>query len=211
MAAFLESRDALPHPMCGIERQFREPRTLGRREVVMKYDEQEELEATGEWLLKINTVGFSEDLMYVPSELTKMGVMPPPVDVVDRLNQLREIDPVLNRADHGIVELAVEHPPSSVLVLERPQKVEAILEVVVEVSLPEPKLVSDYDSLGPWGWVESLEKMIEDSVKAVLAPEPGLHTFNELASLTHWTQRGRGKRARSSVRSTAQRNQHPGA
>lgn len=171
----------------------------------MRYDEKEELELTGEWLLRINSVGFADDLMYVPSELTKMGVMPPPVDVVDRLNQLRQTDRVPNGADRGIVE---QSQASSVLVLERPKTVEdqelTILEMAPEVApLVESTLVFDYEGFGPWEWVEPLERMLEDAIKAVLTPEPGLHTFNQLASLTRSTRRGRGKRARSGGRSTA--------
>lgn len=166
----------------------------------MRYDEKEELEATGEWLLRINTVGFSEDLMYVPSELTKMGVMPPPIDVVDRLHQLR----VPDRMDRGIVEHVVEQP-SAVMVLERPAVIDPILEMVSEVvPLVESTLVFDYDNFGPWEWAEPLEQMLENSIRAVFTPEPGLNVFNELVSLTHPpTTRVRGKRARSSGKSIA--------
>lgn len=47
----------------------------------MRYNEKEEIEVTGEWLLRISEAGFSEELMYVPSQLTKLGVAP--IDVVD--------------------------------------------------------------------------------------------------------------------------------
>lgn len=163
--------------------------TTGSRKVVMKYDEKEELEATGEWLFRIKSVGFAEDLMYVPSELTKMGVIPPPVDVVNRLNRLRENDHVADTVDHDIVEASAERASSSVLLLERPKDVET-------------PLVFDYDNFGPWEWAEPLEKMVENSIKSVLAPEPGLDIFNELASLAYPVKRARGKRVRSNVRPT---------
>lgn len=56
----------------------------------MRYNEIEELESTREWLLRFNEAGFSEELMYVPSQLSKLGVAP--IDVVDRLDWLKEID-----------------------------------------------------------------------------------------------------------------------
>lgn len=143
----------------------------------MRYNEREEIEATSEWLLRITEAGFSEDLMYVPSELTKMGVIPSPVDVVDRLHKLRSSDPMRDMVDHGIVEVVEE--------------AEAIVEMV------EP-LVFDYNSFGPWEWVDHLNS---DPIESVLSLEPGLHVFNKLASLTHSMKRGRGKRARSGVKS----------
>lgn len=68
----------------------------------MRYNETEELEATGEWLLRFNDVGFSEELLYVPSQLSKLGVAP--VDVVDRLAWLREKDHDTNGSDHDKIE-----------------------------------------------------------------------------------------------------------
>lgn len=67
--------------MCGIERQFRDPETPGRRKAVMRYDEKEEIEKTDRWLLRINEAKVSDELLYVPSELSRLGVAPR--DVVD--------------------------------------------------------------------------------------------------------------------------------
>lgn len=61
----------------------------------MRYDEKEEIEATGEWLMRINKAGFSEELVYFPSRLAELGVAPR--DVVDRQEWLRD-------HYHGIVE-----------------------------------------------------------------------------------------------------------
>ena len=63
----------------------------------MIYDEEEEIESTKEWLIKFNSTGYSEELLYVPSQLSKLGVAP--IDVADKLNWLRE---------HGTVKEPVE-------------------------------------------------------------------------------------------------------
>jgi len=174
--------------------------TTDRREVVMGYDEQEELTATGEWLLKINEVGFSEELHYVPSQLAKLGVAP--VDVVDRL-------PWLKKQGRGTIQVQPERPVSKELVLvgrsapvavmdriEAPVSVldefEVELEISVEVFAP---LALDYDSCGPWEWSGKIESMIEDAIRSVLDPEPDLLVFNELSALTR-KRKGR-RRARA--------------
>lgn len=149
----------------------------------MRYDEKEELEATGEWLLRINSAGFSEELTYVPSYLSRVGVAP--VDVVDRLDYLRDCDRIESRA-------RLAGAPSSVMVLERPQIIEA-----------EADTILDYDSYGMWEWAGPIEEILEESFRALLTPEPGLYEFNELASLARSAKRTRGKRARSSARPIA--------
>ena len=58
----------------------------------MRYDEKEEIKATGEWLLSINQAGFSEELMYVPSQLSKMAVEESD-DSVEKL-EYRSIAPI---------------------------------------------------------------------------------------------------------------------
>lgn len=160
----------------------------------MKYNEKDELEATGEWLLRINDVGFAEELTYVPSYLSKVGIAP--VDVVDRLDWLRS---------RGSIKTSAVVGTAPVLVLER-SRVEEVAEVVVvaevaEICPPEESTsVFDCDTLAPWEWFDPMA-VIEDTFKYVFDPEPGLHVFNNLASLMRsTTRRGRGKRARSSVK-----------
>lgn len=170
--------------------------TTGRREAVMGYDEKEEIEATGEWLLRIKKVGFSEELEYVPSRLAKMGVAP--IDVVDSLDWLRDADRTEASAP---VELFAERRMSPVLVLERPEEVQTApvvvqealeeeLETLMEGSGVEP-FALDYEVYGLWEWVGKVEAMIEDRIRAVLDPEPGLLEFNELSSLM---RRRKGRR-----------------
>jgi hypothetical protein len=198
--------------MCGIERQFREPRSLAHREVVVRYNTKEEIEATGEWLLRINEAETPEELLYVPSELSKMGVAP--IDVVDRLDYLRELrqkkaanvtpEPVVEDA-HGYV-YAPEEPEAE----EEPAPEELEAEEYVEMlqELPhtpvaEPAaLVLDYDGYGAWEWAEPIEKMVEDAILAVFDLCPDVPDFNLLASEMRPKQpRAKGKRARSAPRS----------
>jgi hypothetical protein len=162
--------------------------TKGRRKAVMKYDEKEEIEATGEWLLRIKKVGFSEELEYVPSRLAKMGVAP--IDVVDQLDRLRDASVKTSAA----VEIFSETQTSPVLVLERLEEVieaELVLEPAAIERKPEPlmiegsevqTLVLDYDVYGPWEWLGKVEVIIEDAIKSVFDLEPGLFEFNELSS-----------------------------
>lgn len=185
-------------PDGGHEWQDRESQTLGRREAVMGYDEKEEIEATGEWLLRIKKVGFSEELQYVPSRLAKMGVAP--IDVVDQLDRLRDASAKAS----ATAELFAERRMSPVLVLERPVAVieaELVSEPVVLEEEPEPLMIEgseaqniplDYDVYGPWKWLGEVEDMIEHSIKSVLDPEPGLLLFNEL-SLSMRRRKGRRK------------------
>lgn len=175
----------------------------------MGYNEREELEATREWLLRINKAGFSEELEYVPSELSKLGVAP--VDVVDRLDWLRDRDSI-----KAIVE--------PVVVKELVQQVEAIGSTApvlapdkTEEELPNPSvvveaksLVFDYDSFGPWEWAAgTIEEMIEEAIKSVLDPEPGLEKFNELSSkvrknlVSPILRKGKRRRAAMSARTTS--------
>jgi len=140
----------------------------------MKYDEKEELEKTSEWLLRINKAGFSEELEYVPSELSKLGVAP--VDVVDRLDYLRDRGTVVIVEEvHDDAEEQEETVPDSAL--------EEVFESPI-VAVAE-SLILDYDSFGPWEWASgTIEEMIQEAIMGILDPEPGLHEFNDLSSLT---------------------------
>ncbi len=136
----------------------------------MGYDEEEELEATGEWIMRVNEAGFSEELEYVPSQLAKLGVAPK--DVVDRLDWLRE---------HGSIETATN------VATRRQVKPVSVLEK------PEAQMDGlDYDSFGPWEWFSAFDNMIEDSMKSTRETEPGLADFNMLiANETRLSKRGR--------------------
>lgn len=173
----------------------------------MKYDAKEEILATGEWLMKINEAEVAEELLYVPSQLERMGVAPR--DVVDLLPYLRnraKIEPrVETRRAVGRASVPTRTTPA-VLVLE---KVEVPPVPELGASAPvETERVSE-----PWDWTTPVEISIEE----MLRPEPGLPAFNQLASLTHREPpkpapvvqpsvdepaRVRGKRARA--RGTAQ-------
>lgn len=143
----------------------------------MRYDEREELEATGEWLLRINGAGFSEELTYVPSKLAELGVAPK--DVVDRLEWLRE---------HKIEEPVAE-------TTEQETTQDSVSE---EVETEKDSLTSYYDSFGPWEWVGQIEKKVEECMNSFLDPEPGLPDFNQTAAFTRQSRR-RGKTARAAV------------
>lgn len=182
------------------EREFRESRPSGRRKAVMRYNETEELEATSEWLMRVNGVGFSEELMYVPSQLTKLGVAP--VDVVDRLEWLRENDHDTNRSDHDkmgdvpeiVQEAELEVEPASEVQLELALAVEMLEERPRADVLEVESLVLDYNRYGAWEWAGPMEKMVEDAIIGIRNLELGLHEFNELARPK---KRIRGKRARA--------------
>ncbi len=165
--------------MCGIERQFREPRSLARRKAVMRYDEKEEIELTGEWLLRISNAGFSEELMYVPSQLTKLGVAP--IDVADRLRKSDQAATV----DQEVAAVAI-----SVFVPEMEDGLISPVDETVGLKL-------DYDGYGAWEWAEPIEKMVEDAIFAIFSPDPKLPNFNQLISVAKTRQRSRGKRARA--------------
>ncbi len=172
----------------------------------MRYNEKEEIEATGEWLMRIGKVGFSEELTYIPSDLSRMGVAPR--DVVDRLDYLRSRCG-LDGGDHGRVEAAVLDKPE-VVVVEELVKELPVLEVetlegrpIIPVAESSLSLVFDYDSHGPWLWMEPNERLLEEALSAVLDPEPGLHEFNELAAEVRIMSqaKARGRRARVAVAS----------
>lgn len=157
----------------------------------MRYDEKTEIESTREWMLRFHEAEVSEELMYIPSELWKLGVAPQ--DVVDRLDWLREIkNHGTNESDHDTIE--VEEPPSEEEPVEEPEDVVPV--EVVEVSTEGLSLLALYDSYGAWEWAEPVEKMIEHSIAAVFDLEPGLPDFNGLAILTRSRKRARGKKAR---------------
>lgn len=153
----------------------------------MRYNTKEELESTKEWFLRVNQAGFSDELMYVPSELNKLGVAP--IDVVDRLDWLREIkDHGTDGSDHDILE---EDEPES----EEP----VVEDVVAEAPIAEPHSLSlVYESYGAWEWAGPIERLIEDSLHSMLDLEPGLPAFNSLAILTRSKRRAKGKKARAS-------------
>lgn len=156
----------------------------------MRYNEREEIEATGEWLLRINKAGISEELEYVPSQLSKLGVAP--VDVVDRLDWLRDLE-------NAETEPAKETETIESTVVPE----ETFEELPISVKVVEVEsLVLDYDSFGPWEWAAgTIEEMIEDAIKSVLDPELGLHEFNDLSSMKRETsvspipRKGRRRRA----------------
>lgn len=157
----------------------------------MGYDEREEIEATGEWLLRINKVGFSEELEYVPSELTRLGVAPK--DVVDRL-------PWLRRSSRGSMVAAPQQAQTApVMVLEREEEPE-----------PEPHIERTpdslgYDNYGPWEWFGKVEVVLEKAIIAVLDPEPELEEFTRLLSLTKSRKRGKiARTARSKGQSVSE-------
>lgn len=155
----------------------------------MKYYEAEELEATDEWFLGVNAAGISDELLFVPSELTKLGV--PPVDVVDRIGWLKQhVDRGADGSVHGTIEAepaAPELVPTVDLLEERPS-----------VHTTESgSLTLDYDGYGAWEWAEPIEKMVEDAIFAVLDSEVELPEFNVLAASCKLRPRSRGKRARA--------------
>jgi hypothetical protein len=180
----------------------------------MRYNEKEEIEATNEWLMRFDDADFSEELLYVPSTLSKLGVAP--IDVVDRLDWLRKHGRLKAESLPSVV--VGSGAPSSVMVLEKLETVqeeaEAIVATVVEEETDPLLLAStaapielkpltlDYDGFGAWEWAEPIETMIENAIFSVFDFEPGLHEFNELASSRHLAKRSRGKRARASARPT---------
>lgn len=141
----------------------------------MRYDEKEELEATGEWLLRINQAGFSEELMYVPSRLAELGVVPK--DVVDRLDWLRDTPGERQEAVEPVEVLEQEDTEQS----EEVSTPDVLEETSPLVSAEVKPLALDYESFGPWEWAETIENMIEDAIKAILDPEPDLPEFSVLA------------------------------
>lgn len=143
----------------------------------MRYDEREELEATGEWLLRINRAGFSEELTYVPSKLAELGVAPK--DVVDRLEWLRE---------HKIEEPVAE-------TTEQETTQDSVSE---EVEPEQDSLTSQDDSFGPWEWFGQIEKKAEEYMTSLFSLEPGLPDFNQTAAFARQRKR-RGKTARAAV------------
>lgn len=202
--------------MCGIERQFSEPRSLAHREVVVRYKTQDEIEATGEWLMRINEAETPEELLYVPSELSKMGVAP--IDVVDRLDYLRELrqkkaanvtpEPVVEDSYGYVFAQPEDEQDPEVEEEPAPEELEAeeyveMLQELLHTSVAEPAaLVLDYDGYGAWEWAEPIEKMVEDAILAVFDLCPDLPDFNLLASEMRPKQpRAKGKRARSASRS----------
>ena len=151
----------------------------------MRYNTKEELENTNEWFLRINEAGFSEELLYVPSQLSKLGLAP--IDVVDRLEWLKENGP--DTVDHAIVEVETEST------VEEP---EPPTVGVVDLEVGFGPLDFVYDSYGAWEWAKPVERLIEESFMAMFDLEPGLPDFNGLAILTRSRKRARGKRARAS-------------
>lgn len=180
---------------------------------MVRYNTKEEIEATGEWLLRINSAETPEELLYVPSELSKMGVAP--IDVVDRLDYLRELrqkkaaniapEPVVEDA-HGYVfahqEPEDEEEEPAPEEIEAEEYVEMLQELPLTPVVEPIALVLDYDGYGAWEWAEPIEKMVEDAILAVFDLCPDLPSFNLLASEMRPKQpRAKGKRARSAPRS----------
>lgn len=182
----------------------------------MRYNEKTELEATGEWLMRINEAGFSEELFYVPSQLSKLGVAP--VDVVDRLDWLKENRDGSDMDDHGSVEVvAHEEPedeqepeeaePEPETVADEPEALVSAVEMLEERPLPllsPPTPVAlDYDSYGAWEWAEPNEKLVEDAILALFELAADLPDFSDLALAHRPTKpRARGKRARAAKAAT---------
>lgn len=176
------------------------------RKAVMRYNEKDEVEATGEWLQRVKQAGHAEELFYVPSQLDKLGVAPR--DVVDALPWLRNRAKIESRAEQ------TEHRRAVGRASVAPRTTPAVL-VLEKVEVPEiPELVVSPE---PWDWTKPVELLIENSIKAIFVPDPELPAFTELASQAQLEtpkvkepevaplKRARGKRARTSVGST-QRN-----
>lgn len=163
-----------------------------------QYKEAYELAATDEWFLEVKAAGISDDLLFVPSELTKLGVAP--VDVVDRLGWLIKQK---NHGADGSVRGIVEAEPE---VAKEPEPVPAVdmLEERPITTIEPGSLILDYDSYGAWEWAAPIEKMVEDAMFAVIALEPELPDFNELAASCKLRPRSRGKRARAARAARAQ-------
>lgn len=141
----------------------------------MRYDTKEEIEATGEWLLKINSATIAEELMYVPSELSKLGVAP--IDVVDSLEYLREMKSHLDD----------ENEPEEEIVADSSENRSPLKEA-------EPPDMG-YDSDAAWKWAED---DYEDFLTSLFDFEPDLPEFNNLISgLRSRQSRIKGKRART--------------
>lgn len=158
----------------------------------MRYVEEDELEATNEWLLRFNEAGISDELTFVPSELIKLGV--PPVDVVDRIDWLvQQKGHGADGSGRGIVVAESE-------VAKEPEPAPAVdkLEDRLRATITEPgSLILDYDSYGAWEWAAPIEKMVEEAIFAVVDPDPELPDFSELAASCRLRPRSRGKRARA--------------
>jgi hypothetical protein len=162
----------------------------------MRYKEAEELEATGEWLMRVNSAGFADELLFVPSQLSKLGVAP--VDVVDRLDYLKSQDHGPDMVDHDNIEV-VDEPAGGYEPVVEPA--EETLEERPLAFVEEPSsLVLDYDSYGDWEWARPIEKMVEEAFLAIFSEEPDLPDFNDVAALYRQTPskvRRKGRRARA--------------
>lgn len=178
----------------------------------MRYNEVEELESTREWLIRFNEAGFSDELLYVPSQLSKLGVAP--IDVVDRLEYLKSLDHGTDGSDHDTVEVVHEESENEEETVEdtTTAEPEALVEVVetleekpaAPVDTPA-SLVLDYDSYEAWEWMEPIEKVVEDAFASIFELEPGLEEFNKVVALTKSKRKTRGKRARASMARVPQR------
>lgn len=192
----------------------------------MKYDTKEEIEKTGAWLLRISEEGHGEELMYVPSELYKLGVAP--IDVADNLDTLRKRkaakEAELKAIAAEVKAMVAEVPVQAGTVEEAPQLVAQEEPEPEPEQAPEPDLLVDeipmtgtvveplvlnYDQYGLWEWMEPIERMVEEAMMAVFIEEPDLPEFNQLASASrlllpeppveHCPKRRRGKTFRSTL------------
>lgn len=153
----------------------------------MRYDTKEEIEATGEWLMRIKDAETPEELMYVPTQLWKLGVAPS--DVVDRLDYLRESTKNSAEDDQEVVE-EEDHIESED---EQEPEEEKPAEEPEAPALP-------YDGYGAWEWNIPIEKVIEDSISAIFELSSNTPDFNDLVLEVRpmpKQPRARGKRART--------------
>jgi hypothetical protein len=145
----------------------------------MRYVEEDELVATNQFLLRLNEAGVSDDLLFLPSELNKLGVAPK--DVADQIEWLKQHRPGF---DQPTTVMAVVRATARVETTNEPQALEVV--AVSEESLPEivvgesEILVLDYDGSEGWDWLKPIDEMINTSVFDSLVEEPGVPSFNRL-------------------------------
>lgn len=144
----------------------------------MKYDTKEELDATDQWFLNMAEAGVSEELLFVPSELSKLGVAPK--DVADQLDWLRTHRPGF---DQPTAVLAVLRGTARVEVQDA-QNETVFEDRQVDVVVGESEiLVLDYDGETAWEWLRPLDELVEGSILNTLTEEPGLASFNSLVAM----------------------------
>ncbi len=173
----------------------------------MRYDEKEEILATQEWLMRLEETDHGLELEYVPTEIWRTGI--PLQDVVDRIEEVREkieASKVVAVGRAVVEDNSVAEAMGLIMMGHMLSVAEEEAAAVAEEEVPDHV---------PWDWDKPLEGLIEESIKAILSPEPGLLAFSEVASLVHLevpevpeviatpAKRTRGKRARSSGSSTA--------